>query len=134
MVTLAPELNGAIPLIEFLTKSGVVCSVGHSESDSVAFEAGIAAGMTHAAHLWSGQSSVHRRDLQRVAGVLEMVLSRPEMTGEVIADDTHLPPELLRIAAMCLGQDRLCLVSDSSPGSGLADGETFCLGETDAYV
>ena len=126
LVTLAPELPGGIELVGNLTAAGVVVSIGHSGADATAVRAAVAAGASHAAHLWSGQSSFHREGAWRVAGSLEVLLTTPGITAEVIADGHHLSPELIRIAYACCGEN-LVLVSDACSGAGLDEGERFSL-------
>jgi N-acetylglucosamine-6-phosphate deacetylase len=126
IVTLAPELEGALGLARGLSARGVRVSVGHSNADSEILAAGVEAGLRHAAHLWSGQSTAHRSGAWRVSGVLEFCLASDVLTGEVIGDGHHLSGELLRVAYRCL-RERLCLVSDACAGAGLAEGAKFTL-------
>lgn len=124
IVTIAPELPGAVAFIREITSWGVVASVGHSEAGRAEVAAAREAGASHFTHLWSGQSSVYRRNRHRVPGLLEVALAQTGMTAEVIADGPHLPPELLEIARKCLG-DNLCIVSDAVDGAGLPEGTVF---------
>ncbi|MFF4159197.1 N-acetylglucosamine-6-phosphate deacetylase [Streptomyces sp. NPDC001678] len=134
MVTLAPELPGAIPLVRELTGRGVVVSAGHSGASDEALAAARAAGLRHVAHLWSGQSALRKDGPWRRPGLLESVLASCGLTAELIADGRHLPAELVRIAHRCLGPDRLCLVSDASAGTGLPPGTTFTMGAARGVV
>lgn len=126
MVTLAPELPGALEFTEALVRSGTVVAIGHSDADAPTFRAAVAAGARHATHLWSGQSTFRRSGPWRVAGVLESSLTEPGITAEVIGDGHHLSAELLRVAYACVG-DRLCLVSDACSGTDLDEGARFQL-------
>lgn len=128
MMTIAPELPGAIELIRSLAAEGVVIAIGHSSAEGVAFSQAIHAGATHITHLWSGMSNLLRRsEGERIPGLIECSLASDVLTAEVIADGKHLPPELLEIARRCLGgaRGRLCVVSDSSIGTGMPDGSRY---------
>jgi len=124
MVTLAPELPGAVELTRRLVEGGVTVAAGHSATGTERLAAAIGEGLSHITHLWSGQSLLSRSGPWRVPGFLEASLSSTGVTAEVIADGKHLPPELLTIARRCLG-DRLCLVSDGISGMGLPEGSRF---------
>lgn len=127
MVTLAPELPGAVDLTRRLVDGGVTVAAGHSATGTEMLNAAVSAGLSHITHLWSGQSLLSRAGPWRVPGFLEASLSSTGLTAEVIADGKHLPPELLTIARRCLG-DRLCLVSDGISGMGLPEGSRFVEG------
>lgn len=134
MVTLAPELPGALDLIGRLAADGVTVSAGHSEAGGEVLRAAQDAGLRHLAHLWSGQSQLTRRPPQRIPGLLECALASDGLTAEVIADGHHLPGELLTIALRCLGPERLCLVSDGTAGAGRPAGARYTVGAADGIV
>ena len=129
MMTLAPELPGALALIERLVRLGIVPAAGHSmaKDDQVAHARH--AGLCHVTHLWSSMSSTVREGPWRKPGVLETALASDDLTGEIIADNRHLPPTLMKLAIRSLGPDRLCAVSDASAGAGLSEGTRFGMGE-----
>jgi len=124
MVTIAPELPGAIELIASLAGHGVLVSIGHSAATPADVAAARAAGARHFTHLWSGMSNLHRVGPWRRPGLIETALASTGMTAEVIADGKHLPAELLEIARSCFGP-RLCIVSDAIMGAGLPEGAEF---------
>lgn len=124
MVTLAPELPGAVAAVQRLVAAGAVVAAGHSEAGPAELAAAEAAGLSHVTHLWSGQSSVTRSGPWRLPGLLEASLASSTLTAEVIADGRHLPAELLEIARRCLG-DRLVVVSDATAGAGMPEGWTY---------
>ncbi|WP_181448647.1 N-acetylglucosamine-6-phosphate deacetylase [Nonomuraea aridisoli] len=133
MVTLAPELPGAAEATGLLAGAGVIVAAGHSEARGDALRAAVDAGLTHITHLWSGQSSTVREGPWRVPGLLEESLAADHLTAEVIADGRHLPPALLEIARRCVGE-RLCVVSDGTPGTGLPRGSRYRLGTVTCEV
>jgi N-acetylglucosamine-6-phosphate deacetylase len=85
-------------------------------------------------HLWSGQSSTVREGPWRKPGLLEAALVFEGLTAEMIADNKHLPPTLMKLAYKCLGADRLCAVSDATNGAGLPEGTHFDMGEMEYEV
>lgn len=127
--TLAPELPGALELIRRIVASGVVAAVGHSKARDTNLQAAEEAGVRHIIHMWSGQSSTVREGPWRRPGLLEASLASRSLTGEIIADNRHLPPTLMKLAYRCFGAARLCAVSDATSGAGLPDGSAFGLGE-----
>jgi N-acetylglucosamine-6-phosphate deacetylase len=127
-MTFAPELPGALELTERLVDLGIVAAMGHSSAIDSEVEAAVAKGATHAIHLWSGQSTTVRHGAWRKPGILEASLASDTLTGEIIADNKHLPPTLMKMAWKCLGPDRLCMVSDATSGAGLPEGSTFTMG------
>jgi N-acetylglucosamine-6-phosphate deacetylase len=134
IVTLAPELPGAEQLIRELCASNVVVSAGHSAASPEVIAQARSAGLSHFAHLWSGQSMLSKRGPWRNLGLLEAALSSEQATAEVIADGVHVPAELAQIAYRCLGPDRMCLISDAASGTGLAVGSRFCMGSAEGVV
>jgi N-acetylglucosamine-6-phosphate deacetylase len=133
MVTLAPELPGAIELTRRLAAAGVIVAIGHSSATAQAFGDAIAAGARHLTHLWSGQSNLTRSGPWRAPGLVELSLASDDLTAEVIADGRHLPPELLTIARRCFS-DRLCVISDATAGAGLAEGSRYSAGTVECEV
>ncbi|MEV6964258.1 hypothetical protein AB0M47_04005 [Hamadaea sp. NPDC051192] len=133
MVTLAPELPGALDAIRVFREHGTVVAAGHSEATGADLAAARAAGLSHLTHLWSGQSGLRREGPWRVPGLVEESLASDRLTAEVIADGRHLPDALLRIALRCL-PDRLIVVSDATAGAGLPDGSRYRLAGNDCVV
>jgi N-acetylglucosamine-6-phosphate deacetylase len=125
MMTVAPELPGALELIGRLRSTGTVVSLGHTDAHEAEFMAALAHGASHITHLFSCLSTTRRNGPWRDPGALECALSIDGLTVELIADGRHVPPMLLRLAYRSIGPDRLCLVSDATAGAGLPDGATF---------
>lgn len=125
---LAPELPGAPDLVAALNAAGIVPAVGHSMAHDTHVAAAMRVGLRHVTHLWSAMSTVVREGPWRKPGVLEAALTFDGLTAEIIADNRHLPPTLMRLAYKCLGPDRLCAVSDALAGAGLPDGSIYTMG------
>ena len=112
MMGVAPELDGAPALGERLAARGVVVSVAHSDADYDTVLAAMDHGFSDVTHLYSGCSSVVRRNAFRVAGVVEAGLERDGLTVQVIADGCHLPQALLRLIYKCKGPALMYPVTD----------------------
>ncbi|MGB8166359.1 MAG: N-acetylglucosamine-6-phosphate deacetylase [Chthoniobacteraceae bacterium] len=133
-ITIAPELPGALPLIEAFASSGIRVSGGHSDAWDEEAAAGFAHGMRQATHTFNCMSTARRRGPYRVAGLLEFVLGEPEILCEVIADGRHVSPTLLRMLYQAKGPDGIVLITDASAGAGLAEEEPFALGDIHCVV
>jgi len=124
MVTLAPELPGALAAIRQLTDAGVVGAVGHTDAGYEEVLAAVRAGASVGTHLFNAMRPVHHRE----PGPALALLDSPEVTVELIADGVHVHPAVHRQALRLAGAGRVALVSDAMEAAGLGDGE-YRLGE-----
>lgn len=126
-MTLAPEVPGAIALIDKLREHNIDPSGGHSdaweEDARIAFEHG----MRNVTHTFNCMSSARRRGIDRVAGLLEFAMSERDITCELIADGHHVSPTLMKMLYQAKGARGICLVTDATAGAGLPDGSKFSL-------
>lgn len=129
MMTLAPELDGAIPLIRHLDARGIVVCAAHSGALAADVHAAADAGLRQITHLFNAQTPLHHRE----PGVPGAGLADERLLVQVIADGIHLHPDVLRIAALCKGARGMALISDSMEAAGLPDG-TYDLGGQTVYV
>ena len=118
IITLAPELPGAMELIKAATQAGVTVAVGHTDATADVTLAAIDAGATHATHLFNGMRPFHHRE----PGAVGALLDQDEVTCEVIADGVHLHDIAIHLAARAAGPGRLVLVSDAMAAAGMPDG------------
>jgi N-acetylglucosamine-6-phosphate deacetylase len=125
---LAPELPDAIELVAKINQLGMVPAAGHSSAYESHVRAAMEHGLRHVTHIWSAMSSVVREGPWRKPGLLEAALVFDGLTVEMIADNKHLPPTLMKLAYKCIGPDRLCAVSDATSGAGLPEGSHFVMG------
>jgi N-acetylglucosamine-6-phosphate deacetylase len=128
-MTIAPELPGALAMIETATRAGVTMSAGHTEATDEDMHAAVGAGLSKVTHLFNAMSSASKRKLFRQAGTLEYALANANIFCELVADGFHVSPTLLKLAYRAKGADRIALVSDSLAGAGLPEGTRFRLGE-----
>lgn len=133
MISFAPELPGAVALTERLVSLDIVAAAGHSDGRDEDLLACQRAGLSHVIHIFSGQSTTIRVGPWRKPGMLEATLASDDLTVEMIGDGKHLPDTLMKLAIRCLA-GRLCLVSDSTPGAGMADGSRYRMGDAEYVV
>ena len=117
LVTLAPELPGALALIAQLVGDGVVVSLGHSWATADQFTAGFDAGASMCTHLFNAMRPFHHRD----PGPVGAVLAAPDGVGPVaglICDGHHVDPVAVAVAWRSLGPDRVALVTDAVAARG----------------
>ena len=128
MVTLAPEVPGAVAAIETLTRAGVVVAIGHTRATYAQTRAAIDAGARVATHLFNAMPLLHHRD----PGPVGAMLADEHVTVELICDTVHLHPDVVRLAVQGAG-DRAALVTDAIVAAGQADGE-WRVGELEVVV
>lgn len=133
-MTLAPELPGALALIDALRGRGVRVSGGHSDAWDEDACAAFVHGMEGVTHTFNCMSMARRRGAYRIAGLLEFALSEPGILCELIADGRHVSPTLMRMLYHAKGPDGITLVTDASAGAGLPEETPFRLGEIDCVV
>jgi len=134
IMALAPELPGALDLVAKLAKLGIVPAAGHSSARDEHVLAAMQVGLRHVTHIWSAMSTTIREGPWRKPGLLEASLLFDGLTVEMIADNKHLPPTLMKLAAKCIGPDRLCAISDATSGAGLSEGARFAMGGMEYQV
>ena len=103
-------------------------AAGHSSCRDTDVAAAMDRGLRHITHIWSSQSSTIRVGPWRKPGLLEASLVFDGLTVEMISDNRHLPPTLMKLAYKCIGPDRLCAISDATSGAGLPEGSPFTIG------
>lgn len=123
MMTLAPELPGALDLIPRLVQAGVVVACGHTDADAPTAHVAIARGARAVTHLFNAMRPFSHRD----PGVAGVALTSPRVAVPIIVDGIHLAPEAVRLAWAAAGP-RIVLVTDAVAAAGMADGR-YQLGE-----
>lgn len=118
IMSIAPELDGALEVIEDMCRLGIVPSAAHTAASYEQVVAAIEVGLRSATHLYNGM----RRQDHREPGVIEAVLSRDELVAEIIGDCVHVHPPAMDIAIRCKGTDRIVLVTDNTRYAGMPNG------------
>jgi N-acetylglucosamine-6-phosphate deacetylase len=123
-VTLAPELPGALDLIDALRERGVTVACGHTEADADAAHRGFDRGASAVTHLFNAM----RRPAGRDPGIAFAALGREDVFITLIVDGHHLADDTVR-AAWRAAEERLVLISDAVAAAAAPDGE-YTLGGT----
>jgi N-acetylglucosamine-6-phosphate deacetylase len=118
MVTIAPELDGALTAVKRLTSAGVLAAVGHTDATEALVLPAIDAGATVATHLFNGMRPLHHRE----PGPIGTLLDDERVTVELICDLVHVHPSVIRMAARHAGPTRTVLVTDAIAAAGVGDG------------
>jgi N-acetylglucosamine-6-phosphate deacetylase len=124
ILTVAPEIDGAIGLIRHARREGVVVSIGHSAADEFAFAAACDAGATWLTHLGNGLPHL----INRHRNPFYSGLAEDRLCAGVIGDGHHLPWRLLKVIMRTKGIDNCVLVSDASSLAGMPPGRYECFG------
>jgi len=124
-ITIAPETKGALAAVKEFSAAGIVVSGGHSNAWEEDARAALENGMRSATHTFNCMSSSRRRGTKRVAGLLEFALSEPKICCELIAEEHHVSPAMMKLVYCAKGVGRIVLVSDATAGAGLAEDTTF---------
>jgi N-acetylglucosamine-6-phosphate deacetylase len=124
IVTLAPELDGALELIAWLSEHGHRVSLGHSGATYDQALAGIAAGARHATHLFNRMPRLDHR----APGLVGAVLQHEDLAAELICDAVHVHPALIRTAVAAKKPSKILAITDATAAAGLPPGETASLG------
>jgi N-acetylglucosamine-6-phosphate deacetylase len=129
ILTIAPELLGAMPCIDAARKSGMVVGIGHTDATYEQARAAIARGAHHAIHTYNAMRPFSHRD----AGVIGAVLTSPEITAELIADGVHVDETAMRLLLQAKGAGGVILISDGISATGMPDGK-YILGGFEVTV
>jgi N-acetylglucosamine-6-phosphate deacetylase len=113
MVTLAPELPGALELVGELCREGIVVSLGHSAATAEEAAQAVGAGASVVTHLFNAMAPVSSRS----PGLVGLALSDPRLRIQVIADGTHVADELVRLAFVA-ARGRCSIVTDATSLAG----------------
>ena len=119
LLTLAPELPGALELIARAVELGVAVSIGHTLADAAAVRAAVAAGARLSTHLGNGCPNW----LHRHHNPIWPQLAAPELTAMLITDGHHLPPEVIAAFLAAKRPGRVIVTSDAAPAAGCPPGE-----------
>jgi len=125
IVTLAPELDGALPIIERLRARGIVAALGHSDAHWAEGAAAGAAGAALGTHLFNAMRPLHHRD-----PALPGFLLASSLPVSVIADGIHLAPETLQLVGRVKAPDELIVITDALAGLGMPEGPYELAGRT----
>ena len=129
LITVAPEIDGALALIEAGVAHGVDFAVGHSDADLEIVTQAADRGLRQATHTFNAMKGLHHR----TPGTLGAVLSDERIYAQLIADGIHVHPAMVKLLVRAKGTARTILITDAMRATGLPDG-TYDLGGQDIRV
>jgi N-acetylglucosamine-6-phosphate deacetylase len=129
ILTIAPELLGAMPCIDAARSLGMVVSIGHTDATYEQARAAVAHGAHHATHVYNAMRPFSHRD----PGVIGAVLTTPELTAELIADGVHVDEIAMKVLLQAKGARGVVLISDGISATGMPDGQ-YMLGDVHVTV
>ncbi|OJX40816.1 MAG: N-acetylglucosamine-6-phosphate deacetylase [Chloroflexi bacterium 44-23] len=119
MVTLAPELPGALEIISILSQRGILVSAGHSNASAEQVRRAMEAGISAGTHIFNAMGALDHR----AANLVSVLLTEDHLKVGLIADGIHLAPEVVKIVQRCKGKGNIFLVSDAMAALGLSPGK-----------
>jgi N-acetylglucosamine-6-phosphate deacetylase len=128
MVTIAPELPGAIEAIRFLTEQKVTVAIGHSDATYDQARSAIDAGATVVTHMFNALPALDHRN----ANITNAVLSDPNIFFELILDGVHVNRSAVQILLQ-IAPGRIILITDAMSAAGGSDGD-YTIGELEVQV
>ncbi len=129
MMTIAPELPGAMEVIAEAARRKVCVSIGHSDAMIDAARDAVKAGASHATHTFNAMRPLDHRE----PGILGEVLTSERLSADIIADGIHLAPEIVQLFLQAKGVERAVLITDAMAAAGMPDG-TYQLGPIQVEV
>jgi len=119
MLTIAPEIPGAMEVIAEAAKRKVCVSIGHSDAELPSAKAAVKAGARHATHTFNAMRPLDHRE----PGIIGEVLSDDAITADLIADGIHVAPEVVKIFLQAKGRERAVLITDAMSATGMPEGQ-----------
>ncbi|MCW1887394.1 N-acetylglucosamine-6-phosphate deacetylase [Luteolibacter flavescens] len=119
ILSLAPEMPGALELIGGCKALGITCSAAHTSATAAQIFAACDAGLTHLTHYGNAMTPLHHREI----GVIGAGMVDDRLMIELISDLIHLSPDMLRLVFSTIPIDRLMMITDSVAASWIVEGE-----------
>jgi N-acetylglucosamine-6-phosphate deacetylase len=129
ILTVAPEIPGAMGIIKVAAEAKIVVALGHTDANYDQARAAIQAGARHVVHTYNAMRPFSHRD----PGIIGAVLTDPEVTAEVIADRVHVADAAIQVLIGCKGLDTVLAVTDGIAATGMRDGQ-YRLGNFEVTV
>src|SRR6266567_5239089 len=118
MLTIAPELPGAMEVIAEAARRKVCVSIGHSDAEMPVARDAVRAGARHATHTFNAMRPLDHRE----PGIIGEVLSDDGITADIIVDGIHVAPEVVKVFLHAKGRERAVLITDAISATGMPDG------------
>ena len=118
VLTIAPELPGALEVIAEAARRNVCVSIGHSDAEMPIAQAAVKAGARHATHTFNAMRPLDHRQ----PGIVGEVLSNRNLTADMIVDGIHVDPVVVELFLKAKGTERAVLITDAMSATGMPDG------------
>lgn len=120
IVSMAPEVPGALELVKHLADTGVVASIGHTDATYDDVDAAISAGAKNITHTYNAQKALHHREI----GTVGSALLRDELNCEMICDTIHVSVPAMKLVFKNKPHDKVTLITDAMRAKHMPDGES----------
>ena len=118
VLTIAPEIDGAMEVIAEAARRKVCVSIGHSDAEMPVAQAAVTAGARHATHTFNAMRPLDHRD----PGIIGEVLSDERLSADIIVDGIHVAPVVVQLFLQSKGTERAVLITDAISATGMPDG------------
>jgi N-acetylglucosamine-6-phosphate deacetylase len=118
MLTIAPEISGAMEVIAEAARRKVCVSIGHSDAQMPIAQDAVNAGARHATHTFNAMRPLDHRD----PGIIAEVLDDDRLTADIIVDGIHVAPPIVKLFLLAKGRERAVLITDAISATGMPDG------------
>ncbi len=121
LVALAPEFPENQWLISECLQRGITVSAAHTAATYADMQRAISFGLTQTTHTFNAMTALNHREPGTVGAAMDFT----ELDCELIADNVHVHPAVMRILFMVKGLERIILISDAVRGAGLPAGSSY---------
>src|SRR5579862_1154553 len=118
MMTIAPEIDGAMEVIAEAARRNVCVSIGHSDAQMPVAQDAVKKGARHATHTFNAMRPLDHRE----PGILGEVLSDDRISADIIVDGIHVEPHVVKLFLRAKGRERAVLITDAISATGMPDG------------
>lgn len=118
MMTIAPEIPGAMEVIAEAARRNVCVSIGHSDAEMPVAQDAVKAGARHATHTFNAMRPLDHRD----PGIIGEVLTDDRLSADIIADGIHVAPAMVKLFLQAKGSEHAVLITDAMSAAGMPDG------------
>ena len=130
IMTLAPEIEGGLELIDKLMANRVLCSIGHSNATFAQTMQAIQHGLSRSSHTFNAQSAFSHQE----PGIIGALMISDSVFAEITLDGHHVHPAAAKAFIKAKGFEKVVLITDSMQATGLGDGEFIRPGNRKIYV
>jgi N-acetylglucosamine-6-phosphate deacetylase len=118
MLTIAPEIPGAMEVIAEAARRNVCVSIGHSDAEMPIAQEAVKAGARHATHTFNAMRPLDHRE----PGIIGEVLSDDRLSADIIVDGIHVAPPVVKLFLRAKGRELAVLITDAISATGMPDG------------